>query len=99
MLKTIKLELHPEKSKIVPLHRGVNLLGFRVFYHYKLLYKRNIRRFKKKVERLIFLYKNGSLDEERIIKVVEGWFAYAMWGNTHKFREYVMKQIKEELTK
>ncbi len=30
-LKTIKLELHPQKSKVIPLHKGVNLLGFRFF--------------------------------------------------------------------
>jgi len=39
-LKTIRLELHPEKSNIIPLHKGINFLGFRVFYHHKLLKKK-----------------------------------------------------------
>ena len=33
-LKTIKLELHPQKSKVIPLRKGIKLLGFRVFFTY-----------------------------------------------------------------
>ncbi|MDA3836055.1 MAG: RNA-directed DNA polymerase [Nanoarchaeota archaeon] len=39
----LKLELHPDKSKIINLSRGVDFGGFRNFYYYKLLRKRNIR--------------------------------------------------------
>lgn len=37
----IKLEMHPEKSRIYPLYSGVNFLGFRIFYYHKLLKKSN----------------------------------------------------------
>ena len=37
-LKTIKLELHSEKSQIYPLHKGTKFLGFRIFYYYKIYY-------------------------------------------------------------
>ena len=37
----LKLELHPEKSKIVLLGGGVDFVGFRNFYQFKLLRKRN----------------------------------------------------------
>ena len=43
----LKLELHPEKSKIIPLRNGVALLGFRIFYHYKLPKKSNLRKFER----------------------------------------------------
>src|SRR3989344_6812212 len=33
-LKTIKLELHPDKSKIITIVKGFSLLGYRVFYHH-----------------------------------------------------------------
>lgn len=45
----LKLELHPEKSKIIPLHNGVNFLGFRIFYHYKLPRESNLRNFERKM--------------------------------------------------
>lgn len=61
-LKSLKLELHPEKSKVIPLHKGVNLLGFRVFYHYKLPRKSNIRKFERKLN-----FYELSLERERVM--------------------------------
>ena len=34
-LNYLKLELHPNKSKIISLNNGVTMLGYRVFYYYK----------------------------------------------------------------
>lgn len=36
-LEKLKLELHLNKCKIIPLRRGVNFLGYRIFYKYKLV--------------------------------------------------------------
>jgi len=44
----LKLELHPDKSKITPLSRGIDFVGFRNFYHFRLLRKRNINNMKVK---------------------------------------------------
>ena len=55
-LKNLKLELHPNKSKIIPLRNGVTFLGYRIFYHHKLLRKTNIRKFERNFnEELKFL--------------------------------------------
>ncbi len=48
----LKLELHPGKSKIVLLKKGIGFLGFRVFYHHKLLCRKNIRKFERKLQDL-----------------------------------------------
>jgi len=48
-LKSINLEIHAEKSKIIPLNKGISLLGYRVFYHHKLLRKSNIRNIMNKI--------------------------------------------------
>jgi len=86
-LKTIKLELHPEKSRVIPLHNCVSLLGFRIFYHYKLPRKSNIRKFERKMVDLIGKYKRGKIDKEKLMESIEGWCAYARHGNTYKFRK------------
>src|SRR3989344_4020530 len=49
-LKTLKLELHTDKSKIMPLRNGLTFLGYRIFYHYKLLRRSNLRKFQKSSE-------------------------------------------------
>jgi retron-type reverse transcriptase len=60
---TLKLELHPQKSKIISLSRGVDFVGFRNFYYFKLLRKRNIRKMFSRVED----YKQGKISKDKIL--------------------------------
>ena len=92
-LKSIKLELHPYKSKIVPLCAGVSLLGFRVLYKYKLMKRSNTRRIPYRVRDFVESHANGTLDKETIFASMEGWNAYAMHANTYKFRKHIMKKL------
>ena len=94
-LKTIKLELHKEKSKIYPLHRGANFLGFRVFYHYRLLKKSNISHFMKRLDKLMELHCEKGISSEDIMKSVNGWLAYAKWANSYKLRRRVESRINK----
>ncbi len=79
----LKLELHPDKSKIFLLSKGVSLLGYRIFYYPKLLRKSNIRDFKKKVK----IYKEEKIEKEEFIRKISGWIGYATWANTYKLRK------------
>ena len=87
----LKLELHPEKSKIIPLYHGITLLGFRVFYHYKLPKKSNIRNFERRLNSFYTLTKR---ERAHIEKILEGWFGYIMHGNTYKMRKKILQKLK-----
>ncbi len=39
----LSLELHPDKSRIISLSKGIDFVGFRNYYYFKLLRKRNLR--------------------------------------------------------
>ena len=82
----LKLELHPDKSNIVPLSKGIDFLGFRNFYHYKLLRKRNIRKIKFKIK----TYKEGKITKEKFQEIFQGWQAYAKWANSYKLRKTIL---------
>ena len=71
------IELHEEKSKIIPLHRGIHFLGFRNFYYFRLLRKSNIRQIKRN------LISWNELDKEYLTDRVEGWKAHASHGNSY----------------
>jgi len=96
-LKIIKLELHNDKSKIIPLYKGANFLGFRIFYHYKLLKKSNIRLFRKRLEELEVLYKNKEISRDKLFEKIDGWMEYARYGNTYKLRKIIQKEISSLL--
>jgi hypothetical protein len=85
----LKIELHPQKSSIISLSRGIDFVGFRNFYCYRLLRKRNIRKMFGTIKR----YKEGKLPKEKIIGSFQGWNAYAKWANSFKLRRDVLKKI------
>lgn len=93
-LKTeLKLTLHPDKSQIVPLRDGLTFVGYRIFYYNKRLRKRNIRKFMKSFEERFKLYEEGVLPYKLFIEQLQGWFGYAQWANTHKFRKEILERI------
>lgn len=92
-LLCLKLELHPDKSEIHALRNGINFLGYRIFYNYKLLRKRNIRYFMNKFRLDLQLYKQGNLKKEELENKLRGWFGYAQWANTYTLRKKILLEI------
>ncbi|MEK6859016.1 MAG: RNA-directed DNA polymerase [Nanoarchaeota archaeon] len=89
----LKLTLHPNKSRIIPLSEGIDFVGFRNFYKYLLLRKRNIRN----MERKIHHYREGRIDFSSLVDSYHGWQAYARWGNTHTLRKRIRNKIASVL--
>jgi len=86
----LKLELHPEKSRIIFLSRGIDFVGYRNFYYHKLLRKRNL----KKMEIKINSFNEGKIGYENLIEIFQGWEAYALWADSHNAIKKLIKKIK-----
>lgn len=97
-LKGIKLELHPDKSDIIPLQKGITFLGYRIFYHYKLLRKRNKRHFLKNIDKYSQFYSDGIISDKQLIAKLQGWFGYSQWADTYLFRKEVVEKVKNVLS-
>jgi retron-type reverse transcriptase len=88
--KKLKLELHPEKSYISSLSKGIDFVGFRNFYYSKLLRKRNVKKMLKKIEE----YKEGGVSKEKLLESFQGWQAYAKWADTYNLRKRACLIVK-----
>ena len=91
--KELLLELHPDKSNIMPLRNGISFLGYRIFYFHKLLRKRNKRKFLKKFNYYLDYYKEEIISEEEFMTFLRGWFGYSIWADTYIFRKDLLEQI------
>jgi len=87
----LKLELHPQKSRIILLSRGVDFVGFRNFYYFKLLRKRNIKCMIKKIGD----YNEGLILDGEMMEIFQGWNSYAKWANTYKLRKCVLSKLNK----
>ncbi len=85
----LSLKLHPYKCKIIPLTRGVNFLGLRIFPYNRLVNPKNLIKVKTKFEYLCELHKNERLNYDQIYDLIEGWVAYVKNANTHKLKKKV----------
>jgi retron-type reverse transcriptase len=92
-LTNLRLRLHPDKSKICPLYKGVNLLGFKAFYFYRRLRKRNLLQFNRNLIKYKIQYRQRQIGYELFIEKLRGWFAYAMWGNTYSLRKDLANNV------
>ena len=91
----LELELHPEKSRIIPLKKGITLLGFRIFAKYRLLKRSNTWRIWKRLAVFKKKYDANKLTREEILQSLEGWLAYAEFANTYKFRKRIVARFNE----
>lgn len=89
----LQLRLHPDKSKIISINNGVEFLGMRIFLHHKLLKKKNLRKFERKLKMFSLSYDRGETDYDQIYEFLEGWCAYAKNADTYNLRSRVMKQV------
>ena len=87
----LKLGLHPQKSKVIPLSQGIDFVGFRNFWHYRLVRRRNIRKMQK---RLDFL-KNREISYWKLMESYQGWQAYVKWSNSFNLRRKILKEIQK----
>lgn len=86
-LPNLKVELHPDKTKIYPLYKGTTFLGYRIFYHHTLLKKRNIKQFLNKFNVDKKLYKERMITREQLNNKLNGWLGYAQLSNIYNFRK------------
>jgi len=91
----LKLQLHPEKSSIIPINRGITLLGFRIFRRYRLLKKSNAKRIWKRLDAFKKKYDEDKMSQEQIVRSLDGWITYAKFANTYNFRNEVIKKAAE----
>ena len=89
------LELHPDKSQILRLEKGINFLGFRIFNYHKLLRKSNMEHFERKLNQMRIMFEEGVINREEIVEKLEGWLAYAKNGDTHKYRKYIIQNFNK----
>jgi len=89
LIEKLELELHPQKSRIIPLSKGVGFVGFRNFYWFRLPQKRNIRKIQKK----IVLFKKEKIPREKLFYILQGWNSYAKWADSFNIQRRIVLEI------
>ena len=66
----------------------------RIFPHHKLLKKKNLRKFERKLKNYFLSYNQRETDYDRIYDFLEGWYAYAKHANTYMLRRRITEEFE-----
>ncbi len=97
-LHTLKLELHPDKCRIIPFAKGISFLGYLIFYKYRRLRQRNVRKI---FYRLKSFAGNDVPPQNTALEAIEmlnGWNAYAIHANTYRLRCRLAELLATQLS-
>jgi len=92
-----KLKLKFSKCDVFPITRGVDFLGYRHFDNYILLRKRTVKRVRKRLEMLPFLYEKKKITGEIFRSSVASTWGWLKHANSHNLQ--VALQLKELMKK
>jgi len=84
------MKSHKNKSKIISLSKGVDFVGFRNYYYFKLLRQRNIKGMKRKIQ----LFHNNHIPTNEILEIFQGWQAHVKSANTYNLRKHLTQTLK-----
>ncbi len=97
--KYLSLQLHPQKTKIFPLHRGTDFLGVVIFYRHKQIKKKNLIRFNQKYLSLSKRVKDKESNYDELYDFMEGWIAYTKQANTYRLRTKILREFEESFSR
>ena len=86
-LLLMRLRLNERKSRIRRLKEGLTYLGFTVGPHHVRLASSAVRRHRKRLKRLHYLYSRGELSVADIAASLTAFGAHAAHGDTYRLRE------------
>ena len=92
-LWSLRLDLHPGKSRIYRATDGVTFLGWRIFPDRTRLVRPNIVRFRRRVRAMQVRYASGGMAWKEVEQRVRAWLAHASHGDTWKLRERLLDEF------
>jgi len=97
--KELNIELHPDKSRVISLTKPLTFLGFRVFYHYKLLKKFNRKNIQRRLLNFHQLFLEKKIEYDKIYESLQGSFAYMKHANSYTLRNKLAHKMEKMFPK
>jgi RNA-directed DNA polymerase len=92
-LLTLRLTLHPRKTRVFPVATGVPFLGFVHAPGRTRLRREAVRRAVRRLRRYRRAFASGTLPVARLSASVRSWVAHAAYGQTYRLRARVLSRL------
>ena len=83
----LKLELHPRKVRLFPTRLGVDFVGYVVFPNHIRLRSKNVRKFRKKLKKLVIQLETGKIKKQYFESSINSWIGHAIHADSFRLRQ------------
>ena len=85
----LRLELHPQKIVISPLHQGIDFLGYVTLPHHRVLRTKTGRRMRRKLSERLKGYFDGATPDDSMNQTLQSYLGMLSHADTHKLQEEI----------
>ena len=89
-LASLRLTLHKEQAQIFPSRAGVPFLGFRIYPEFRLVKRRKVIQFRRRLRSLLGDYADGRLTIQTLDASIQGWINHVRYSNSWGLRRSVL---------
>jgi len=90
----LRLSLHEESAQVFPTRTGIPFLGFRIYPEYRLLKRRKIIHFRRKLRKVLADYANGVASIQKVGSSIKGWINHVRFANSWGLRKDVLGGVQ-----
>ena len=83
-LSRIRLRLKRERVPVIPVQAGLTFVGYRIWATHRLVCKRNIRQFRRRVQWMRKAYAEGIIDWCDVKPRLDSWMGHARQANSER---------------
>lgn len=88
--KLASMGLSFSKASVLPISRGVNFLGYRIWPHKRLLRKNSVRKIKRNLRYMQREYAMGLIGLDNVRQRINSWLAHAGHANTQSLKKQIL---------
>jgi RNA-directed DNA polymerase len=92
-MAALRLTLHEERAQVFPTETGIPFLGFRVYPDHRLVKRRKVVHFRRKLRRQLEEYSTGGVSISKLNASIQGWVNHVRYGDTWGLRKAVLGEI------
>ncbi len=85
----LKIQLHPKKIYLRPLHQGIDFLGYVTLPHYRVLRTSTKRRMKRKLAERLTQYFDGEIAQDSMSQTLQSYLGVLSHANGHKLENKI----------
>ncbi len=89
----LRLTLHENRAQVFPTQTGIPFLGFRVYPTHRLVKRRKIIHFRRKLKRNLQAYHQDELSLDKLDASIQGWINHVRYGDTWGLRRAILGEI------